>query len=97
MIAWIVLKAVILNVLLDTKNKQKWIWFKQKLSSNVVWYEVVLFDSSDSVLLGAINAVGGGDDNASSSKNNETRSKSSRGKLFCQCGTQYELTVPART
>ena len=58
---WIAIKKVILNILSDTRNKQKWIWFKQNLLSSVIWYEIVLFDSFDPVLASAINVVDGGD------------------------------------
>ena len=91
---WVVLKKVIFNVLEDTKNKQKWIWFKKNLLSSVIWYELVSFDASDPVLLSAINAVGGGRDNAS---NDDSSSNSNENRLFCDCGTMYELTLPIST
>ena len=70
---------------------------KQNLLSSVIWYEMVSFAANDRVLLLASKAVtSGSGDGGSNSGTNSATSRKTRGKLVCECGTAYELTVPRR-
>ena len=90
---WIELKKLICDILDDSKNKQKWIWFKQNLLSSIIWYEIVLVAQSDPILNHGISSTSG-----IGSDSGDSGNKKGNGieivSLICECGHKYDLTTP---
>ena len=85
---WIRLKKLIGDILDDSKNKQKWIWFKQNLLSSVIWYEFVKISQSDPLLQHSIDTINSGaDDNVGDGGRQII-------EMICECGCAYDLATP---